>query len=313
MNKISLALITVLFSFSIYGSPQGKSKKEIAQHLQDISVTIKSESGYQKSEGSGVLITREIEGQKVTFVWTAAHVVDNLRNVRTVVDETGASVQLIEFEDAQIVKELSEEGRRVGEMKMDARVVKYSDYEHGHDLALLMVRAKDYGKAGAEFYLNEKEEIIPIGTQLFHVGSLLGQMGANSMTSGIISQVGRVESKVEFDQTTVTAFPGSSGGGVYLTNGSYVGMIVRGAGENFNLIVPIRRMKKWANENGLLWALDPKQKMPTFEDIENIPVESSGIKSRKGAKAKSLNQNRFPFLIKTAAIKQHEPQPIQAE
>ena len=124
MNKISLALITVLFSFSIYGSPQGKSKKEIAQHLQDISVTIKSESGYQKSEGSGVLITREIEGQKVTFVWTAAHVVDNLRNVRTVVDETGASVQLIEFEDAQIVKELSEEGRRVGEMKMDARVVK---------------------------------------------------------------------------------------------------------------------------------------------------------------------------------------------
>ena len=99
---------------------------------------------------------------------------------------------------------------------MDAKVIKYSDYEHGQDLALLMVRAKDYGKASAKFYSNKEEPIIPIGTRLFHVGSLLGQMGANSMTTGIIAQVGRVEDKVEFDQTTVTAFPGLPGAGITL-------------------------------------------------------------------------------------------------
>ena len=52
-------------------------------------------------------------------------------------------------------------------------------------LALLMVRAKDYAKDGVDFYLKEENDrIIPIGTDLFHVGSLLGQMGANSMTTG---------------------------------------------------------------------------------------------------------------------------------
>jgi S1-C subfamily serine protease len=314
MNKISAILtITIgLLSSTITGE-EGRSKKQTAQHLQDISVTIKAESGYSKSEGSGVLISRQIEGEGVTFVWTAAHVVDNLRNVRTVVDESGSSVKIIEFDDAQIVKELVEGGRRVGEMKMDARVIKYSDADHGQDLALLMVRAKNYGKAGAKFYTNEDEDIIPIGTQLFHVGSLLGQMGANSMTSGIVSQVGRVEGKVEFDQTTVTAFPGSSGGGVYLTNGTYIGMLVRGAGENFNLIVPIRRMSKWAKSNGLLWALDAKQKMPTFEDIENISIESSGIKARKNSKEKSVFEKEFPFLIKITTTKPDESEPIQAK
>ena len=314
MNKISAILtITIGLLSSTLTGEEGKNKRQTAQHLQDISVTIKAESGYSKSEGSGVLISRQIEGEGVTLVWTAAHVVSNLRNVRTVVDESGSSVKIIEFDDAQIVKELVEGGRRVGEMKMDARVIKYSDADHGQDLALLMVRAKNYGKAGAKFYVNEDEDIIPIGTQLFHVGSLLGQMGANSMTSGIVSQVGRVEGKVEFDQTTVTAFPGSSGGGVYLTNGTYIGMLVRGAGENFNLIVPIRRMSKWAKSKGLLWALDAKQKMPTFEDIENISVESSGIKARKSIKEKSVFEKEFPFLIKITTIKSDEPEPIQAK
>jgi S1-C subfamily serine protease len=313
MRKIIITLIAAIAIFSSAANGDVRSKKHTAQYLQDISVTIKAESGYNKSEGSGVLISRQIEGEGVTFVWTAGHVVRSLRNVRTVVDEAGASVKVVEFDDAQIVKELVEKGRRVGEMKMDARVVKYSDAEHGQDLALLMVRAKNYGKAGAKFHINTEEDIVPIGTQLFHVGSLLGQMGANSMTSGIVSQVGRVEGKVEFDQTTVTAFPGSSGGGVYLTNGDYIGMLVRGAGENFNLIVPIRRMSKWAKANNMLWALDPKQKMPTFEEIENAPIESSGIKGRKNSKEKSAFEKEFPFLIKTTTTETDEPKPLQAE
>lgn len=314
MNKIIILLLFCPLSFTAsLAEEKTKNKKETAQYLQEISVTIKAEGGYNKSEGSGVLITRQIEGEAVTFVWTAAHVVDNLREVRTVVNEAGTSIKVIEFKDAQIVKELVESGRRVGEMKMDAKVIKYSDYDHGHDLALLMVRAKNYGKSGAKFYLNPEEEIVPIGTQLFHVGSLLGQMGANSMTSGIVSQVGRIKGKVEFDQTTVTAFPGSSGGGVYLTNGNYVGMLVRGAGENFNLIVPIRRMKKWAEENSLLWALDPKEKMPTFEQIKELPVESSGVKTKKEGKGRSLFEKEFPFLIKVTPEQKDEPQPIQAK
>ena len=56
---------------------------KLSQHLQDVSVTVKSGFG----EGSGVIVTREVEvapnvKQKVNFVWTAAHVVDGLRSGR---------------------------------------------------------------------------------------------------------------------------------------------------------------------------------------------------------------------------------------
>ena len=295
MKYITLLLLFVSLN-PILGEDL-KNRKRVANFLQDISVTIKSEGKWSKSEGSGVLIVREIEGEEVTFVWTAGHVVDNLRTVRDVIDENGRPRKVVEFKDAQIVKELVAEGRRVGEIKMDAMVIKYSNADDGHDLALLMVRAKDYSKESARFYLNKDDAIIPIGTSLFHVGSLLGQMGANSMTTGIVSQVGRIHGKREYDQTTVTAFPGSSGGGVFLTDGRYVGMLVRGAGEGFNLTVPIRRMKRWAKENDVLWALDPNIDSPSLENLEKIAVEDSGLKhGGEGSSATELT--KFPFLIK---------------
>ena len=159
---------------------------------------------------------------------------------------------------------------------------------------------KDYGKDTAEFYLDEKEKIIPIGTRLFHVGSLLGQMGANSMTTGIVSQVGRTMGKVEFDQTTVTAFPGSSGGGVFLQNGSYVGMLVRGAGENFNLIVPIRRIKDWAEKNKVLWAIDPAVALPSLDLIESYSIEDSRLKNKSTGVGDNKEVIKYPFLIRVS-------------
>jgi len=312
-----MRLLATTFTFILfYTATLGITPKErrvVADHLQDISVTIRSEDGYQKSEGSGVLITRKIGEEKVTFVWTCGHVVDNLRNVRSIIED-GNPKKVVEFDDVQIIKELVEGGRRVGEIKMDATVVKYSDADDGEDLALLMVRARDYGKASAKFYLSKDEPIIPIGTQLFHVGSLLGQMGANSMTSGIISQVGRIHGKVEFDQTTVTAFPGSSGGGVYLQNGEYVGMIVRGAGEGFNLMVPVRRIERWAKKHDIMWALDPSLKSPSLDVIKSLPVESVSKKDEDGASGKKKTKKKMlPYLIRVTDLKTGEIKPIVSE
>jgi S1-C subfamily serine protease len=300
--KISLVPFLLFFPVLCFGLTT-KERREVAEHLQDISVTIRAEDGYQKSEGSGVLVTREIDGEKVTFVWTAGHVVDHLRSVRTVVED-GSDKKLVEFNDVQIIKELVEGGRRVGEIKMDATVIKYSDADDGEDLALLMVRAKDYGKDNAKFYLNKEEPIIPIGTRLFHVGSLLGQMGANSMTSGIVAQVGRIHGKVEFDQTTVTAFPGSSGGGVFLENGEYIGMLVRGAGEGFNLIVPVRRIKRFAEKHKIMWAIDPSLPAPPLDVIKKLPVETAAKVAKKKPSSDVREFKReFPFLIRTKIFK----------
>lgn len=275
---------TLLFSLLIGLSSFSAIAEDISSYLQDISVTIKAEGG----EGSGVIFTREIgsaSGKKsVNFVWTAAHVLERTRSIRTVIDINGQTKKIPEFKDLSIIKKLIENGRTVGQLVMDAKVIKYSDAKDGEDLALVMIRKFNFVDKGAKFYQDKEEKGISLGTQLYHVGSLLGETGSNSMTTGIMSQVGRTVNlnggaKVLFDQTTVTAFPGSSGGGVFLTDGQYIGMLVRGAGETFNLIVPVRRMLKWAKTENIEWALDSSIKAPLLEEIEKLPIENMGTVS----------------------------------
>ena len=43
-----------------------------------------------------------------------------------------------------VVKRLREGGRTVGRLQMDAEVLKYSDADDGHDLALLRVRKLEF-------------------------------------------------------------------------------------------------------------------------------------------------------------------------
>ena len=307
MKKILSALLIILFTSASYAE---EKNGELYQHLQDISVTVKSGFG----EGSGVIFTRVIPvtlnptGKpltvKVNFVWTAAHVIDGLRSVRTVIKD-GRPTKVVEFKDAQIVQELVEDGRRVGEMKMEAKVIRYSDSENGEDLALLMIRKKGFIDKTTTFFTEDKP--VSIGTELYHVGSLLGQTGSNSMTRGICSQVGRVldlgtGDGVVFDQTTVTAFPGSSGGGVFLSErsgvkaGQYVGMLVRGAGETFNLIVPVRRMRDYAKEEGVLWAIDPNYPSPTLKGIMELPIEGGSTDKKTGKSILTKDSINFPTL-----------------
>jgi hypothetical protein len=303
----------VSFMLVILCTPAWGSDNGLYQHLQDVSVTVKSFAG----EGSGVIITREVQTsngkrEKVNFVWTAAHVVDGLRSVRTVIKD-GRATKVVEFKDAQIVKELVQNGRRVGELKMEAKVIKYSDADNGEDLALLMVRKKGFIAKSTLFY--SKDDSVPIGTELYHVGSLLGQVGSNSMTRGILSQIGRVldlgtGDGVIFDQTSCPGFPGSSGGGIFLSErskgneGRYVGMLVRGAGETFNLIIPVRRMREYAKRSGVIWAIDENSKVPSYSDIISLPIEGT-IKGQKGdTKSKAPeNKSEFPFLFRKSPEK----------
>ena len=302
MKKVLWIAVLVVGIFTVTARSQDN---KLYQHLQDVSVTVKTGGG----EGSGVIVTREVETspnvkQKVNFVWTAAHVVDGLRSIRTIIKD-GQSRKVVEFKDAQIVQELVEDGRRVGEMKMEAKVIKYSDSENGEDLALLMIRKKGYIDKSVTFYKAEGKPV-SIGTELYHVGSLLGQTGSNSMTRGICSQVGRVldlgtGDGVVFDQTTVTAFPGSSGGGVFLSErsgekaGQYMGMLVRGAGETFNLIVPVRRMRDYAKKHGVLWAIDTDVKVPTLKEVTSLLIEGEKSSTSKGTKA-TKDSVKFPVL-----------------
>lgn len=253
-------------------------KKTVIADLQDISVMI----NVGRAQGSGTLFTRKVEtpngDETVTYVWTAAHVVEDQKETRQVI-VNGNTKTIIEYPDVVIIQEIKQDGRRIGELKRDARVVRSSDSDSGEDLALLEIRERNFAPVtrSARFHLGD--EIPGVGTELYHVGSLLTKYGANSLTDGIISQVGRVlplrpEGTV-FDQTSVVAHPGSSGGGVFLkSNGEYAGMLVRAAGPGFNFIVPVRRMREWAERAKVLWAIDPNVPMPG--ESKKLPVEDAG-------------------------------------
>ena len=168
------ALLSVMFLYSLVFSVSAQEKPSTADHLQNVSVTIRSEGDFSNGEGSGVIFTRkDAKGNQVNFVWTAAHVIDNLRKTRkTVVNGTPKTI--VEFKDPMVMKEIRQNGRTVGRLQMDAEVIKYSDADDGHDLALLKVRKFNFVKDTVTFHLGD--DIPKLGTELLHVGSLLGPL-----------------------------------------------------------------------------------------------------------------------------------------
>ena len=300
MKKLASLILAFSLAFTMLSQEKVSPKVKAADHLQNISVTIRSEGQFSNGEGSGVIFSRkDKDGNLVNLVWTAAHVIDNLRSTREVL-VNGSKKTVVEFKDPMVVKEIRQNGRTVGRLQMDAEVLKYSDADDGHDLALLKVRKLNFVTDTVTFYLDK--EIPELGTDLLHVGSLLGQMGANSMTDGIYSQHGRLIkslNKYVFDQTTVTAFPGSSGGGVYLKDDArYVGMLVRGAGEGFNLIVPVRRMVDYCEKHKIMWALDKNVAMPSDSDLKDLPIEHAPKEKSEDTKDEAAAKKAFPFMIR---------------
>ena len=278
---LTLILVLALGAATTFAAEPAKPSTSVPEQLQNISVTVKS--GF--AQGSGTLVTRRVGDDTLTFVWTAGHVVDNLRTVRKVISVDGEQKILVEFKDPQIVQERHQDGRRVGQQTLDCKVIKYSDVDYGEDLAVLMVRLKNaYPTTATAKFEPNANYIPPVGVDLSHCGSLFGQFGANSYTTGVLSQTGRLldgegaSSKV-FDQVTAVAFPGSSGGGVYLKeDGTYIGMLTQGVMflQGFNFIVPIRRMHAWAEDSDIVWAIDPSVPMPSLAEINAIAVEELG-------------------------------------
>lgn len=269
---IALALMSLL---PVTASADDKLKEvfKTAKYMQNVAVTVRAGS----YSGSGTIVQTK-DGS--IYIWTAAHVCAPLRETRKVIDDKGGTRTKVEFQDAKIMRYFKDqkEGRIVASYSGDAEIIRYSDSEFGHDLCLLRLRDKPTrefnNETTAKFYLDDS--LPDIGDDLLHCGSLLGPIGSNSLTSGILSQHGRVFDGKIYDQTNCTAFPGSSGGIVALKgDGRYIGMLVAGAGEGFNIIVPARRIRAWAKAVGVEFALDAAKEVPKDEVLKAKPIEDS--------------------------------------
>jgi len=101
-------------------------------------------------------------------------------------------------------------------------------------------------------------------TPLYHVGNFHGSRMPLSFSVGVFSGSYRNLDGVLFDQTTVTALPGSSGGGVYLQSGEYIGMISRAAASDVNFIVPARTIRRWAIDHNADFIFEPTLRVPNL-------------------------------------------------
>lgn len=281
MRKIISYLVVALVI-----TTSSSAVQTVAEHLQEISVTV----GTDRGTGSGVVFTRTAaDGSIVNYVWTAAHVVGSLRTERKVITSDGSEKTVVEFADAKVIKGLYQDSRTIGKLEISAEVIKYSDADDGEDLALLRIRKSGFITDSVAFYLDKA--VPSIGTSLLHVGSLLGEMGANSMTTGIISQDGRLINNKVFMQSSCPAFPGSSGGGIFLaSDGRYVGMLTRGAGETFTFVVPVRRILAFAKRAKVEWAVDSQIALPSNDDLAKIAIEDVvGLRSNDGRPSGAKN------------------------
>lgn len=273
--------------------------KDVPVHLQKNCVTVRA----AQSSGSGTIIVREIEGKKVAFVWTAYHVVDGLREIKSVLSG-GSEKKVVTYRDAEIVQELINDGSTVGDTKLYCKVLTTSPK---NDIALLQVRLPGFYQGGVEFVLDKS--VTPVGTELFHCGSPSGQeLGHNSITAGIIAANGRLFDQLPYDQTTCSALPGSSGGVVALkTDGRYVGMLTLGISgtDTFNYIVPARRIVEWCEKQGILWAVDAKAPAPTNAALMNLKVEDTISNPEAARSASDSAPTGLYYLIREAC----EPTP----
>lgn len=277
--------------------------ENISDYLTSISVTIRAESTYQRAEGSGTLFKRKVGDVDVIFCHTAAHVIASLRSVRDEIVD-GKPVKVVEFGNPSLVRKLRnpDTGRTVGETVVSAVVIRYSDADTGHDLALLRVLAKDFKAENSVKFYPKAGKLVPLGTHLWGCASLLGSDGANSITDGVLSQHGRILFRsTDFTQVSVVSFPGSSGSGNFTDGpkGEYVGMLVRGTRtQGFNFLVPVQRMWGYYEKSKMLWAMDPTVKV-TQKQIDETPIEDTVGTPGSG----KGDEKKYPFHIRRTNLK----------
>lgn len=217
--------------------------------------------------GSGVVITRN----GITYVITAGHVVKDDRGEVNRYDEFGRKSTEIMFRDVFVVQEVMENGDVKGRITTGAEVIRYEPPD-GLDIAVLRLKGKQFAGTNAKFYLEDKTPLP--GTPIIHCGSMRGEFGINTFSTGIVAQTGHQVYGKQLDRSTCTLYPGSSGGGIFLQDGRCIGIATMTTGENLNHFVPIRRIMNWAKIQGLAFLFDERLPVPSYEDIRRHPIET---------------------------------------
>ncbi len=258
----------------------GLTPNHIAQveELGKGSVTILAGSG---AAGSGVVYRNGSH----SFVWTDAHVVSGTR-----VEESHVGKgKVLSYKDVAVMRHVVANGRTVGEDKRFAKIIRYDDV---HDVAVLYVYEPNYGTTVRFAY-----DVPSVGEPIWHIGSFKGPLGHNSLSAGHVAYVGRLRRDgwsdslgrpLVFDQISMVAHQGSSGGGVFSKDGGLcLGLVTEfitvdstGFPHGALCINPARRMREWAKGANVSYAIDNSLPVPPIEDVFAGPITISPILSK---------------------------------
>ena len=229
--------------------------------LQNQNVMVQFEDTY----GSGVLVTRKIGEQKYNFVITCSHTIDEAKKIVKSID-TGVVKENIIFKQVNVIKENFKNNEPSIIQTTSSRIVLFNEE---YDISVLMLDVFLYD-TDIVFYANES---INVGTEAIHVGNFKGELGFNSVSTGVISHNNRIDEGQKFLQISNTVYQGSSGGGVYNKDNEYVGMVSHTFGENFNYAIPIVVIKDVLKRGGYEFLYDKSISVDSVEDIKKLPIE----------------------------------------
>jgi len=224
---------------------------------------------YGGGHGSGVVFSRN----GVTFIWTAAHVVN--KHMRP--DGTFPEFTITQNSRAGVARVL-----RAGDEKIDA------------DCALLeLVEGGLHGTA--HFYRAFNQ--IRVGQEVIHCGYPYEPQNGPFLSIGTIAGVHRLL-KVRYklkpfftDSVSINAYPGCSGGPLAdAETGGIIGLHIISRAPGFKFIVPTREIFEWAKKHDCLWAFDrkvllPASRVPWRGDLLNRQIEeqdTSDVDARWG-------------------------------
>lgn len=254
-----LAAVLLVMGATSYIVGMKINRAKCYEVMQKSVVLVKASDG----QGSGVVIERTNgAGKTRVFIWTANHVVENDAEVT-------------------IIKNIRFEGHRAGESSFKAKVI---GRDVKRDIALLWVDAPGNYFRAAEF---AEADPIRVGTPLTHVGNVLGIAFEDSVSIGLMSQIG-MNPGGDFpweltDQYAGEAYFGSSGGPVFRTSDKeVVGIVVGGIVQSgFMQFVPVRIVEVFAKQNGLYWAVRgdwcPSDERLQAFNLKNIPVKTFSV------------------------------------
>jgi S1-C subfamily serine protease len=216
LPAILLSLCPLLLSLPAADAQE--IKKSVLDHIRSVSVSIEWNG---RCHGSGTIFDKDGE----SWCLTACHVVEAAQ---------GRQIRVSQYRPNGKV------------ISVNAEVVRADTCT---DVALLKIGKGVFG-TGAQLYTDccrEGGKPPELDTPIVHCGSMAGLH--HTITRGYLVGVDRdVKGILEHgpklaDQADLTGSYGSSGGGVFLADGRFIGMVYAGIPQRIVFFVPIRRMK----------------------------------------------------------------------